>query len=74
MLKETGASAFPCPAKIRCELSEQQARHGIGRLPGPDGSWKDSWSDRGRCQTVIADDATGLVDDEDGCEALLLVR
>ena len=36
VLEQPGADAAPMPAGVRRQLTEQQARHGVGRLPGAD--------------------------------------
>lgn len=70
---QTGSDAAPCPSSICRKLAQQQTRHWIGRLAGPDGSRHDIWHDRCGCQTIISDHAIGVVNDQHGGEALLLI-
>jgi hypothetical protein len=65
------SSANPTP--IRRQLSQKQARYGGGRLSGTDGSRQGGRQDGGWCEAVIADHATGFMNDKHGRESLFLI-
>lgn len=73
MFQKSGTNPFANPVLIRCKLPQKQARDGIWRLTGADGTWKCGRQDRGRRKTVIADNPIGFIDDKDGREPLLLI-
>jgi hypothetical protein len=70
---QTCSNPTAYPADVGCKLPEQQARHRIGRLTGADGAREHVRNDGGRRETIIANDASGIMHDQDGGEALLLI-
>ncbi len=55
------------------KLAEQQARQGVGRLSRADLARERAGFDSGRCKTIVADNATFLMDHDDHRETPLLV-
>lgn len=74
MLDKPGANAFAGPIEIRRKLPQQQTRHGVGRLSCSNRSGKCAGGYRGRRQTIIADDATFIVNHHNRGKSLLLIR
>lgn len=62
VLDQACADPAAGPADVCRQLAEQEARNGIGRLAGADGSRQHAWNDRGRRKAVVADDPTCFVD------------
>ncbi|SHM60486.1 hypothetical protein SAMN05444389_1174 [Paracoccus solventivorans] len=73
MLHKAGPDAQPCPSGVGRELAEQHARDRIRRLPRPDRARQNRRQHTGRRKAVVADHAPGLMNDENGSEALLLI-
>lgn len=73
MFHQAGANASSCPLSIGGELAEKEAGNRIGRLPGADRAWQDRRNDGGRCQTIISDDTSGIMDDENRRKAPFLI-
>lgn len=73
MLQKTGADAASCPLEIGGELAEKQAGNRIGRLARAHRARQERRNHRSGGQAIISDDASGLMDDYDGGEALLLI-
>jgi len=73
VLHKAGANAQPCPCCVGRELAEQHARDRIRRLPRPDRARQNRRHHTGRRKAVITDHAPGLMSDEYGGEALLLI-
>ena len=74
MFHQARADPHPSPFEICGKLTQQQARHGIGRLASTDRTRQNVRDDRGRCEPIVADDAASLMNDQHGRETLLLVR
>lgn len=73
MFHQTCADASPRPFRDRGKLAEEKTGHRIRRLPGTDRARQDRRNDGGRRQAVVADDAPGLVDDQNRRETFLLI-
>ena len=74
MLYQARANAAPRPFRIGGKLAEKKAGDRIRRLTSADRARQHSRDNGGRRKTVVANDTSGLVNDEDGREALLLIR
>ena len=70
---ETRADPAPLPIDVGRELTEQQARNRIGRLARADRARQHVRHDGRRRETIVADDTTRLMNDDDGCKAFLLI-
>lgn len=73
VLYQARPNSTSSPTDVGRELTQKQARHGIGRLAGADGPGQHIRHDGCRREAVIADDSSGLVDDQNRSKALLLV-
>ncbi len=73
VLHKASANAQTCPCCVGRELAEQYARDRIRRLPRPDRARQNRRHYTGRRKAVVADHAPGLMNDENGSKALLLI-
>lgn len=74
MLDEPGSDATSAPTSVRRKLSQEQARHRVRRLAGPDRSWQRRGKNRGRSETVIGHDLMACMNHEHRREAFVLVE
>ena len=73
VLHQARSDPAPSPADVGCKLTQEQTRYRIRQLAGSDRAGQDVRNDTRRCETIIADNASGLMDDQNGREAFLLV-
>ncbi|KNY12933.1 hypothetical protein AKG11_32025 [Shinella sp. SUS2] len=73
MLHQARANAASRPFRIGGKLAEKKAGDRIRRLTSADRARQHSRDNGGRRKTVVANDTSGLVNDENCREALLLI-
>ena len=73
MLHQARANAASRPFRIGGKLAEKKAGDRIRRLTSADRARQHSRDNGGRSKTVVADDTSSLVNNENGRETLLLI-
>ena len=73
VFQQAGADPFSRPGKIGGELTEQEARHGIGWLAGADAAGERGGDDRRRRKAEEAGHSAGIMHHDNGAEAFVPV-